>query len=205
MGKKQTHLYIDGQNFIARIRSILRRRGTQEPDIVQFDFWGLLNHVFQTQDVDLASFYGARVLPHRETEEKSTELVKRQEELQRHLEQQGFRYVMSGTVRARGRGEDVTFEEKGVDVRIAIDMVTDALLHSVDTVILGSSDSDLQPAVAELKSLGIRVIYLGFRTRPTHGLRKTTDQTILIHNDDVARFYSEKSAEQHARQSRRNA
>ncbi len=191
MKKQRTHLYIDGQNFMARIRSILRRRGVADPVMKDFDFWGLLNHVFKDQDVDLASFYSARVLPHEATKEKSTELVERAAALQEHLKAQGFRFVISGIVRARGRGDDVTFEEKGVDVRIAIDIVTDILQQSVATVILGSSDSDLQPAVAEAKRLGARVVYLGFRSRPNRGLQQTTTHAVLISNDDVARFYPE--------------
>lgn len=194
MSRRQlkTHLYIDGQNFISKIRGILVRRGLKDPDITKFDFWGMLNEKFKHERVDLASFYGARVLPYEGTKEKSEELLARQEELQNHLKSQGFRYVLSGIVRAQVKSGELRFVEKGVDVKIAIDAVVDALENSVGKAILATSDSDLQPAIKQLQELGAKVVYMGFRNRPNQGLIKTTDRYILISNDDVARFYPAK-------------
>ncbi|MCA9388301.1 NYN domain-containing protein [Candidatus Berkelbacteria bacterium] len=191
--QKLTHLYIDGQNFISKIRGILVRRGIKDPDITKFDFWGMLNEKFKKENVDLAAFYGARVLPHEETKEKSEELLIRQQELQEHLQQQGFKYVLSGIVRAQVKSGEVRFVEKGVDVKIAIDAVVDVLKNSVGKVILATSDSDLQPAVKQLHELGADVVYMGFRNRPNQGLIKTTDRYILISNDDVVKFYPQSS------------
>lgn len=182
-------MYIDGQNFLARIRSILRRRGESETDITTYDFWGLLNHVFKNEKVDLASIYFAKLHAEERTKEKSEELIEREKALKEHLERQGIRYVTGGVVRTRVRGEEVSFEEKGVDVKIAVDMLVDSVDQGVTTIILGSSDSDLQPAVAALKVRGIQVIYLGFQSRKNRGLVATTDRSVLIHNDDVGRFY----------------
>lgn len=185
----KTHLYIDGQNFLARIRSILRRSGVQDSDITKYDFWGLLNHVFKSEKVDLASIYFAKLHAEERTKEKSEELIVREAALKEKLEQQGIRYVTGGAVRTRVRGEEVSFEEKGVDVKIATDMLVDAIDHGVETIILGSSDSDLQPAVAALKARGVKVVYLGFHARRNRGLVATTDRYVLISNDDVKRFY----------------
>lgn len=186
---KKTHLYIDGQNFLARIRSILRRSGVQDADITKYDFWGLLNHVFKSEKVDLATIYFAKLHAEERTKEKSEELIVREAALKERLEQQGIRYVTGGAVRTRVRGEDVSFEEKGVDVKIAVDMLVDVIDSGVTTVILGSSDSDLQPAVAALKARKATVVYLGFHARRNRGLAATTDRTVLINNKDVQRFY----------------
>lgn len=43
------------------------------------------------------------------------------------------------------------FREKGVDVKITVDMVSWACDKKVNTVMLASSDSDLQPAITEIK------------------------------------------------------
>ena len=185
----KTYLYIDGQNFLARIRTILRRGGEAETDITKFDFWGLLNHIFKDEKVDLATIYFAKLHAEERTKEKSEELILREAALKERLEQQGIRYVTGGAVRTRVRGEEVSFEEKGVDVKIAVDMLVDAIDQHVDTIIVGSSDSDLQPVVAALKARKVKVIYLGFQARRNRGLAATTDRTVLISNEDVQRFY----------------
>jgi uncharacterized LabA/DUF88 family protein len=183
------HLYIDGQNFLARIRTILRRSGVTDTDITKFDFYGLLNQVFKDEKVDLATIYFAKLHAEERTKEKSEELIVREAALKEHLEKQGIRYVTGGAVRTRVRGEEVSFEEKGVDVKIAVDMLVDAIDQHVETIIIGSSDSDLQPVVAALKARGVKVIYLGFHARKNRGLVATTDRTVLINNQDVERFY----------------
>jgi len=188
--KKQTILLIDGQNFINRIRTILSRTGAKNADITKFDYWGFMNEMFKERQVDLASFYFAKPHEHKATAEKSQQILERYDALKHHLEQQGFRFVVSGTVRSRvGRDKEVTFQEKGVDVRIAVDIVTSVLDGKADTIILASSDSDLQPAIKEVRDRGAKVIYTGFRYRRNRGLELTTDETVLVTNEQVRKFY----------------
>ncbi len=192
---KKTVLYIDGQNFTTRIRSILRRRGIADIDLVQFDFWGLLGQIFKNEQVDLVQIYFAKLHAHKETAEKSEELLKREDELKTLLEQQGIKYITAGSVRPRKRGDEIEFVEKGVDIRIAVDMVTDVIDGTVSKVLLASSDSDMQPAIYEMKRRGAEVWYVGFASRLNRGLMLTTDRYVLIENADIERFYGgEKSA-----------
>jgi len=58
------------------------------------------------------------------------------------------------------------------------------------TAIIASSDSDLQPAVKELKKRGVEQVYLGFEIDPNKGLSYTTNRTILIRNAEVLKFES---------------
>lgn len=188
--ENQTILLIDGQNFVNRIRTVLSRSGIKNPDITKFDYWGFMNDVFQERRVDLASIYFAKLHEHKDTLEKSQALIERYDILKSYLEGQGFRYVTSGTVQSRiGKDKEVTFQEKGVDVRIAVDMVTAVLDKQADTVILASSDSDLQPAIKEIRARGARVIYLGFQYRRNRGIELTTDETVLVPNKQVKQFY----------------
>ena len=55
----------------------------------------------------------------------------------------------------------------------------------MDAAIICSSDSDLQPAIAELKKRKIKVMYLGFQTNPNKGLTYTADETILFRNNEI--------------------
>ncbi len=67
-------------------------------------------------------------------------------------------------------------------------MLTMAFNKEVKTAIIGSSDSDLQPAIAQLKKYGAELIYLGFETSPNKGLMFTTNRSIIIRNSEVAKF-----------------
>ena len=75
-----------------------------------------------------------------------------------------------------------------MDVKIAVDMITLACDKELKTAIIGSSDSDLQPAIQELKKRKIERIYLGFEDNPNKGLTFTTNRTILIRNSEVLEF-----------------
>lgn len=82
----------------------------------------------------------------------------------------------------------IVFREKGVDVRIGVDMVSSACDKMSSTIILGSSDSDLQPAIQEATKRGMECIYLGFETNPNKGLTYTCKRTILIRDSEVLEF-----------------
>jgi uncharacterized LabA/DUF88 family protein len=55
-------------------------------------------------------------------------------------------------------------------------------------VVLGSSDSDLQPAIKEVRDRGNSVVYLGFESQPNKGISYTANRTILIRNAEVLEF-----------------
>jgi len=49
-------------------------------------------------------------------------------------------------------------------------------------------DSDLQPAIKEVRERGNSVVYLGFESQPNKGITYTTNRTILIRNAEVLEF-----------------
>lgn len=161
-------------------------------EIVSIDFEKLLNNLFTGIGVDRKIFYTAKLREYHEfpeTVNKSRELIANQRRLKTDLERQGFEVVIAGNVRAQaigqGKNRKIVFREKGVDVRMAVDMVSMSCDDGLKTAVLCSSDSDLQPAVAECKRRKVKVIYLGFELIPNKGLVATADRTILIRNSEV--------------------
>ena len=55
-------------------------------------------------------------------------------------------------------------------------------------IILASSDSDLQPAVKEIRDRKVKCVYLGLEAQPNKGLSYTTNRTILIRNSEIFEF-----------------
>lgn len=197
-----TILLVDGQNFKELAREVLVKEGVlgekERPNWCLFDFAGLFAQVLQGLQVDFKYFYLSEIIEYPETRERSRLLIREQRDLLNHLRKQGFQPIIAGKV--RGRPEDrcgktlLVFREKGVDVRIAVDMITMTLFDKMTrNLILASSDSDLQPAIREIRKRGetypAHLIYLGFESKPNKGLSYTTHRTITIRNSEVVAFY----------------
>lgn len=69
--------------------------------------------------------------------------------------------------------------EKGVDVRLAVEMVTGACQDSYDTAILISGDADFAYAVQAVKDRGKHVENAFARTGQSRVVRQTCDRSIL--------------------------
>jgi uncharacterized LabA/DUF88 family protein len=189
----QTILLIDGENFKGKIKTIYKESGKERPVWYEYDFRGLLDKVLEGLIVDRKVFYFARIKEHEDSRDKSKALIEEQRLLKNHLEQLGFEVVLSG--RVRGQWEEgydgkktLVFREKGVDVKIAVDMVSLACEKKVKEIILGSSDSDLQPAIKEVRNRKTACVYLGFEAQPNKGLTFTTNRTLLIRNSEIFEF-----------------
>lgn len=83
---------------------------------------------------------------------------------------------------------DKTYHEKGVDVRLAVEMIKLARENKYDTAFLISSDTDLVPAVEEILSLGKKVKYIGATDSQSFGLSKITGDYLILRPEDVELF-----------------
>lgn len=192
--------FIDGENFRKSISAVFKQQGKPKPIWHTYDFENLFKRIFQGIKIDKIIFYFARLQEHPETREKSKKLIEERRRLKNYLEQKGYAVVVAGRVRAHmeeigafiGSKQILTFKEKGVDVKIAVDMVSAACDGALKEAIIGSSDSDLQPAIEELKKRKVTCVYLGFENAPNKGLTATTERTILIRNAEVLEFERKK-------------
>ncbi len=83
---------------------------------------------------------------------------------------------------------DGRFYEKGVDVKIAVDLLVGAYEDEYDTAILISSDTDLVPAIEKVRLFGKRIEYVGFAHKPSLGLIRNADSSKLLSDSDVRVF-----------------
>ena len=184
-------LFVDGENFVHKVKEVLKREkiGKNKLNPSRINLNKMFKGALSGFKISEMIYYAARLHEYKETVEKSKELIKFQRNLKTNLEKQGFKFTIAGNVRAQkvrdGENEKVIFREKGVDVKIAVDLVAGACDGKLKTAIICSSDSDLQPAVSELKARGVEIIYLGFEVNPNKGLVYTSDRNILIRNTEV--------------------
>lgn len=184
-------LYIDGENIKHYLKSVLKSKAIPEKklNLENFNYAVLFKQVLEGIRIDESRYYTARIRLFLGDKAKSQELILKQRIQKSNLEKQGIAVIMSGNVRPQewqvNGKKKVVFHEKGVDVRMAVDLVAHACDKLVSTAILCSSDSDLQPVVNEVRQRGVEIVYLGFEINPNKGLIYTTNRTILIRNSEV--------------------
>ncbi len=190
----KTTLFIDGENFLHKIEEVLKNESVKfdKDEIAGINLQKLFESSLKGITVTGRLFYVARLHLHPDTKKKSEELIRSQRKLRNNLVNLGYEFIIAGNVRAQKIGANTIFREKGVDVKIAVDMVSMACDKKLDMAILCSSDSDLQPAIAELKKRNVEVVYLGFEIGPNKGLTYTTDRTILIRNSEILEVFKNK-------------
>ena len=100
--------------------------------------------------------------------------------------------------------KEVEFErtrEKGIDVKLATDLIVGAVDNKYDTVIVVSSDGDLVPAIDWVRlRQNKKVEYVGFSmagkdkddTRPSQALITHTDIQRILVASDLNTFIKEK-------------
>lgn len=198
----KTVLYIDGENLKHYLKTVLLNEGIKEKNLnlENFNLEKLFELPFKGIKISEKRHYSARLRQYREypqTLKKSQELILKQRVQKTNLEKLGFTFIISGNVRPQKIRADgktkIIFKEKGVDVKIAVDLVTGICDKKVKVALLCSSDSDLQPAVKEARERGLEIIYIGFEIKPNKGLSYTTNRTILIRNSEVLDAYRQSS------------
>lgn len=176
MSKERVAVYIDGSNFYHKIKS-----GKFDiRNLSKFDFRGLVRCLAHEREITTTLYYigVVRALP---DDSRGQQLRRNQQRLFSHLESPFQNFTVKKGYMMQNRG---IFVEKGVDVQIAVDMVVGAFQDDFDTAMLVSSDTDLIPAIKQVKLLGKRVEYIGFAHQPSFGIRKhATAQKLLIKKD----------------------
>ena len=183
--------FIDGENTKGRIRDVFVKHTLPLPDWSKYDFKGLLDEAFKLHPVSDRRFFRALPKRHPDIPQESESLLVSYRNLGGHLSRQSFSVVKAGTLRADYRNNDdkrPRYREKGVDVSLAVAMVSLACDEQLENAYLVASDSDYQPAVAEVRKRKKKVIYVGFEVNPNLGLIAKTDDRIIISDAEVLKF-----------------
>lgn len=203
MADKKCVLFVDGENFLFRAAEVLKQEGKihHKSEITKLDLNYICANALSDFPIDEKRFYAAKVHVYTDYPElikKSTQIVESQRRLKRDLTRQGIEFIASGHVRlqevvkANGKKPTPIFKEKGTDVQIAVDAIAGACDGFLGTVLLLSSDSDMQPVVKELKKRGITVVYVGFEQQPNAGLSTNCHRTVLLRKKEIIEAYEGK-------------
>lgn len=192
--RNKSIVYIDGQNFLFRAAEILAPKSLIEvkDDITAFDFRYLFENALKEKKL-LLKYYGTRLKHIKltpELETKTTEIINATRQLKNSLAKQGVNFITSGRLKLRDSdickkcgSQDQRLQEKGVDVDIAVDMVSES--QAGYTIYLVSSDTDLLPAVKKARAAGAEVVYVGFAKALTHALTANADRVVVLREAEI--------------------
>lgn len=193
---KQTYILIDGENTIHKLLEAMKssKLGSTRNDILRLNLAALVKAKLGTSKTASIALYAARVHEVKNDSRllrKTKSMIKWNGQWAPRLANQGIRYVKSGNLQVRDTKKCVhcgkkslVLQEKGVDVRIA----TDILAHASDAarIVVVSSDSDLTPAMRAARLKGAEVIYVGFDFAINLALVAVSHKTLTFTSDDIA-------------------
>lgn len=149
---------------------------------MNFNFKSFVGSFVEDRKLEGVRYYIGQIKP-KDGDEKSQSLHRKQQILFEKLKEAGF-YIVRGHIRQIGK----TFTEKGVDVRIAIDLIEGAYEDRYDRAILISSDGDLAPAVEMVTRKGKKVEIVGFQHKPSYALIQKTNTYHSISKEELGKF-----------------
>jgi len=174
--KEKVAVYIDGSNLYHKLKDL------EIEDTIEFNYKSFSD--FLARDREIVSYrYYVGVVRVKGKNKKAENMRSEQQKLFSNLEKQKFCIKRGYLMESKGK-----FHEKGVDVKIATDMLIGAYENRYDTAIFISSDTDLIPAIKHIKFLGKKIEYIGFSHAPSLGLQKVVNISRLLIKDDINQF-----------------
>lgn len=116
---------------------------------------------------------------------KSERMYADQQKLIGKLQQQKIFITLGQVI----RHPDKSYHEKGVDVRLAVEMIRFARLDKYGLAYLVSSDTDLVAAVEEVQSCNKKVQYVGISKGQSFGLSSAADDVRLLRQEEIGQFF----------------
>ncbi|MCX6713524.1 MAG: NYN domain-containing protein [Candidatus Vogelbacteria bacterium] len=111
---------------------------------------------------------------------KSEKMYAGQQSLFYNLEKQGIEVVKGFMLKT---GE--VYQEKGVDVRIALNILKGALKNDYDECYVISSDTDIIPAIKDAKIEGKKIVYVGFENFVSHAMKNNCSKYFILKSQDL--------------------
>lgn len=191
-----TIVYIDGQNFLYKAADVLIEAGKlkEKQDLHTISIRKLIEELLGDSDLEIR-YYGTKLRKYENTPEikqKSVVMIDSQRRLRNSLSKQNIIFIEAGKLKLRDGDkcrkcgtQDLHFQEKGVDVQIAVDLVTDASNPNISNMVLLSSDTDLLPAISLVIKKQKSLTYVGFSDKLTNALSIAASETQIIRDAEI--------------------
>lgn len=172
--------FIDGSNLYHKLKDL------QITNTSDFNYEGLCQKLARDREIVSRCYYVGAIRA-KENDAKGQDLRANQLNLFNNLQKQGFSIEKGNFLFNGGK-----YHEKGVDVKLAVDLLVGAYEKKWDVAIVISSDSDLNPAIQKVKQLKKGVEYIGFSHNPCYALQKSSSLSRLLIKEDIDEFIASK-------------
>jgi uncharacterized LabA/DUF88 family protein len=194
MEKSKRIFYLDGENLFHRITDVLLQQKLIKArrDLVRFDLRYFIAEIIGTKlrSNDEIRYYGTKL----KLLKTNKKLFSRSQAMMIHkrtwgqsLANQHIEFISAGQLKVRDtkpcqkcgyKGE--VFQEKGVDVRLAVDLVRDSFTKSGVMAYIISSDTDLLPAINVAKERNLNMFYVCMSTDLNWAMYKACGQALTF-------------------------
>jgi len=180
---KRVFVFIDGSNFYFKLKNLITKLGGK-CGLIDFNFRKFAEWlVGENNLIEIRYYLG--VIKRECNNPKSERLYADQQRLIGKLQQQNIIITLGQVIRHPGK----TYHEKGVDVRLAVEMIRFARQDKYDIAYLVSSDTDLVAEVEEVQSIGKDVQYVGIPKGQSFGLSKIANDVRLLRGEEIEQFF----------------
>lgn len=176
--KKRLAVFIDGSNLYFKLKSL------EIKNLSRFNYRGLIEWLARGREVvDIGYYVGA--VRAKAQDEKGQKMRRAQINLFNFL---GSKQQRIKVHRGYLMKNDNVYHEKGVDVKIAVDLLIGAYENLYDDAVVISSDTDLIPVMEKVKQLGKGLEYIGFGHEPSLAMQTFATISRLLIKDELKPF-----------------
>jgi uncharacterized LabA/DUF88 family protein len=196
------NILIDGENMRHQLAHILYRHKkiADKNAYFGFDFVNFLKEALHISSIE-ATYYTTRIKqPKQKVPIKLQKRIIAISESNRRwvadLTNQQIAVVKAGYLRVRESSacihcgkKTLVLQEKGVDVRVATDLVIASHAVAQKSIVLGSSDSDLVPAIEAAKRAGLKTTYLCYAGWLNRSVASQSEKTVTFDDALVLKYF----------------
>jgi uncharacterized LabA/DUF88 family protein len=189
---RKTIVYIDAENFLHRVIDTgLVKISPNRKELSRFKIRELMEQILDTSNEQLEIRYYTTKLRLAGLPDDVQARLRLMAEFNSNfipcLIDQNVQVIRAGILRARQtdpcprcRLSVPYFVEKGVDVRLGVDLVQDAHQDSIKNLVIVSSDFDLLPAIDAAKELGKHVVYVAYSELLNVAMSASVHETVTF-------------------------
>ena len=172
--KERVQIFIDGSNLYHTLRNDC---GNTKLDYLKFSY------LLANKRKLIRTYYYTSTL---DATKSKLETVKSQQSFLNALREEPYITIKHRALRYKTVGKASVPFEKGVDILIATDMLTNALRNCYDTAILVSGDGDFAPVLEEIAHAGKQIENAVFRSTRSDALMGAADLFIELNKADLS-------------------
>lgn len=179
---KRAFVFIDGSNFYFRLKDLVSKLNGRF-SLLDFNYREFSEWLVKPDKLIEVHYY-VGAIKRQINNEKVEKMYADQQRLIAKLQQQKIFVTLGQLI----RHPDKTYHEKGVDVRLAVEMIRFAREDKYDNGYLLSSDTDLVPAIEEVQSFGKTIQYIGAAKGQSFGISKLANDVKLLRPEEIKQF-----------------